>query len=343
MSYVSFLCLLESRIPDRLKVVIFWGNSILFAIVAGLRSGINMPDYTMYQSLYFDVIDSTSFYLIEPSFQLIALIANFINPKEPVALFIIYGLVSVLFKNFLILRFSIPLFLAQLVYLSNYFIIHELIQIRAGFATCFIALAIIKIATNNKKTAAILIGIATLCHYSSFVFFILLLVNFRGVGARHVWGLLFLSYCLYLFKIDPITLGFDFIVEYFTFVKSAYLDLQRAEEFSINIFGIFILTKIIIALFFLFSSSHTTISNNIYFKISFVSFLLGVCVYIALARFPEIAVRIAYTLMFFEVFLIPFIVRMFKPHFLATIAVILFCWTSFFANVFLTHYFSYIP
>ena len=79
MSYLSFLCLIESRIPAQIKTWIFWINAMLFAVIAGFRSGIDMPDYATYQGLYFEVLDSNNVnYFIEPSFQLIALISNFL-------------------------------------------------------------------------------------------------------------------------------------------------------------------------------------------------------------------------------------------------------------------------
>lgn len=342
MSYISLLCLFESRIPSPIKVRIFWTNAFLFAVIAGFRSGIDMPDYSTYQGLYFEVLDSENTnYFIEPSFQLIALVSNFLVPREPMLLFIIYAFMGVFLKNYLILRFPIPIFLAQLVYLSNFFILHELIQIRAGIATCFLVLTIINLAKHKKKMALFYLSIATFFHLSSFVFFFLFFLNLSSFKVRNVFGFLIISYILYYFKLDPITLGVQFFIENFVFVKSAYFDLERAEEFGINVLGFFILTKIIIILFFLTTSANISITKNIYFNLSFVSFVIGVCAYIGLARFPEIAVRISYTLMFFEVFLIPFIATMFKPRYYGRVMVILFSWTFFIANVYLTQYFSY--
>lgn len=342
MSYLSFLCLIESKIPSSIKIWIFWINVLLFAAIAGFRSGIDMPDYATYQGLYFEVLDSKNVnYFIEPSFQLIALISNFLAPREPIMLFIIYAFLGVFLKNYLILKFPIPIFLAQLVYLSNFFIVHELIQIRAGIATGFIVLTLLNLVRHEKKMALLFLGIATFFHFSSFVFFFLFFFNFSSFKVRNIFGLLILSYLLYYLKLDPITLGLNFFIENFVFVKSAYLDTARAEEFATNVIGIFILTKIIIILFFLTSSANISITRNIYFNLSFVSFVIGVCAYIGLARFPEIAVRISYTLMFFEVFLIPFIASIFKPRYYANLFVIVFSWTFFMANVQLTSYFSY--
>ena len=343
MAYLSLLSLFEAKIPPRLKIWIFWINAFLFACVAGLRSGVDMPDYAQYEYLYFEMIDSSGSNLMEPTFKLISLFSNFLVSREPWVMFFIYALIGTLFKSWLILRVSIPLFLGQLVYLSNYYIIHELIQIRAGLATCFIALSIIYMARNDRKTSAILLAIATLFHFSSFVFFALMFINFRRFKAEYFLVGLVLSYGLYYFNIDPITLGFNIFSEYLFFVKDAYLDPERASGVAINVVGFFALTRIFIVLFFLVCLRNRSAANNLYLNMSLITFSIGICSYVALARYPEIAVRISYTLMFFEVLLIPFIARMFKPNYLANIIVITFCWISFCGNVFLTQFFSYIP
>lgn len=341
MGYLSVLSLLDEKIAPRFKLRIFWINAALFASIAGLRSGDGMPDYAMYEHLYFEAIDSTGFGLVEPSFKLISLLADFLVSREPWVMFFIYALVGVLLKNWLILRFSIPLFLGQLIYLSNYYIIHELIQIRTGVATCFIVLSIIHMARNDKKTGAILICIATFFHYSSFVFLALMFVNFRRFKEKYFALGLVVSYGLYYFNMDPITLGLNFFSEYFFFVKSAYLNLERAEGLAINVVGFFALTKIFVVLFFLVCSHNRSAAIDPFLSMGLITFFIGVCCYITLARFPEIAVRISYTLMFFEVLVIPFIAKMFTPSYMAVTIVIMFCWASFLANVFLTHYFSH--
>ena len=110
------------------------------------------------------------------------------------------------------------------------------------------------------------------------------------------------------------------------------------EDLLINVLGIYPLSRIVIFIFFLYFVYELR-NHNKYFFIMLKMYAFGIFSYIALAMFPVIAVRIAYTLMLTEIIIIPYLIYTIKGYYLPRLIMIFYAFMVFIFNVFFTTYF----
>lgn len=310
--------------------------------VAGFRNGDAMPDYASYAGYYNYIINGQFSYFIEMSFVLIAKISNTILYNESIILFVIYAIIGVTLKAHAIRKISPLFFYSLVIYISNYFILHEMIQIRVGVASAFILLSLVPLHDRSVKYFLLLIGFASFFHYTSIIFLSLWLLKSNKFNSIVYVSLIPLAYFLALF-VDVASI-FNFI-SYFLPTngiaeKVAGYSQGVQERFKINVFGIFPLTRIIVLLFFIFFV-HKIQQYNKYFYILLKMYALGVFVYIGCSSFPHLAVRIGYTLLVSEIFIIPALIYTIKGYYLPRLIVIFYGLLAFSFNVFFTTFFRW--
>jgi len=181
---------------------------VSLALFAGLRGQNVSRDYLPYQYA-FDTIHnfigddpSTNFSAYEPGFIIIVLLIKFFFIQNyGVAIMLFFAFASVAIKIFVIDRFSINPYLVILLYFSHYFIIHEMTQIRIGFASAIFLFSLIFYFKNNYKAYVAMILLATMFHYSALGYLILLLFNKTTFNRYTYTGLLILSIFLAFVKL----------------------------------------------------------------------------------------------------------------------------------------------
>ncbi len=348
MVVITFITLLISilfgiiadYIPQKkskyLLIILF----ILSILVAGFRIGESMPDYLTYVGYYNEIISDNISYFIEISFVYIVKFSNFLVHENIIVLFLIYAIIGVSLKFYLINKLSSFWIYSVIIYISNYFIVHEMIQIRAGVASGFILLSLIPIYNRNFYKFFLLILCASFFHYSSVIFLFLWFLQPSSLNNRNYLIFFVVTYILHFTETDPISLIFRILPTEITGFKSVYLDKDRAEDLAVNVFGIFIFTRIIVFIYFLYFSEHIFKYNKyIYIILKFYAF--GIMAYILLANFPEISVRLSYTLMSTEILLVPTINYTIKEKSVSRILIFSYAFLSFVLNVYFTSYFNW--
>ena len=336
----SILAFISEYLPLHKSKLLYVLMGISLIIVAGFRDGQRMPDYETYEGMYYVVVSDSFSYFIEISFIYIAKLSSVIVEENPVALFIIYAIIGVTLKLFSIKKLSNLYFYSLVIYTSNYFILHEMIQIRAGVATAFILLSIVSVYNRNLKHFFFLIGCATLFHYSSIVFLFLWFLRKNSYNKYLYFSLIPIAYLIH-FTLDPLSL----IVNYLPFdlknlKMDIYTDESRAKRLEINVLGIFILTRMIILVYFTSFANLIKLYNK-YFFILLKCYAFGIFIYIAFAKYPEISVRICYTLLVSEIIIIPTLLYTIKGHYLPRVILVLYGLLAFILNVYFTTYFNY--
>ncbi len=122
-----------------------------------------------------------SYLLYEPGFTAIVLIFRSVfelNYVLPLMLFFAFS--TVLLKIISIKKLSVNPYLVILFYFSHFFLLHEMTQIRIGFASAFFFIAAIFYLKGNKLIYTLLILFATLFHYSAIMYLILLFFDSRS-------------------------------------------------------------------------------------------------------------------------------------------------------------------
>lgn len=337
---VSFFSFILGIRPTLKTNIFFLFFGITLVLLAGFRNGDKMPDYLTYVGMYHQIISGNFVYFIEISFIYLSFFSNYIVKGEPIFLFLIYAALGVTLKLYSIRKLSKLWFFSLVIYICNYFILHEMIQIRAGVASGFILLSILPLNERKFKVFLLFITLATLFHYSSIIFFLLWFLTSKPFKIGYYFFFIILAFIIHYARIDPISIMMKFIPEEFFSVKMDYIDKDRANDLAINVFGIFPITRILILFYFLFYEK-TIKKYNRYFTIILKYYFLGVFSYISLAYYPEIAVRIGYTLMTSEIIIIPALVYTINSKFTSRILIVIYAFLAFFFNVFFTTYFNW--
>jgi len=126
----------------------------------------------------------------EFSFRLIAEMLNHISSDVSI-LFFVYASISIAIKFYAIKENTELVFLSLFVFLSHYYILHDMIEIRAGVAAALFLLALKPLCDGNKRKAILLLCCGTFFHYSLLVVFPLLF--FSNATLSKTWKIVLAS------------------------------------------------------------------------------------------------------------------------------------------------------
>ena len=326
------------RTNNRFFYVIFF---LILVCFATFRDGSSMPDYSTYVGLYSNVVNNNSNYFIELSFLLIAKVSHFFISNEPLVLFFVYAFVAVFIKFKVIKYFSSFPIISILVYSSNYFILHEMIQIRAGVAVGFIFLSLVFVYKKNLFLFILCIACATFFHYSSILFFLFYFLPVYKFSLLSYFVILFSAYSInYLLVYIDLVSILRILIPIPDLIEKIILYSSKDSDIKVNVFGIYILSRILILGFFLYHYK-ILMKKNIFYPMFMNIYMYGIFLYIALSSFPHISVRLGYTLMFSEVLLIPLLIYLFNNKIIAKFLVIAFVILNLTFNIFFTSYFNW--
>ena len=114
--------------------------------------------------------------MIEPSFLLISYILGLFTDNVHI-LSLVYAIFGVSLKMYAFREMSEFCFVPLLCYISFYYVLHELTQIRAGVVSGIFLCTHPLIAENKKKIAFLLLLGGSLIHYSSLMLLPVLFLN----------------------------------------------------------------------------------------------------------------------------------------------------------------------
>lgn len=316
-----------SFMEDRMK----WGfgNGLyllaLSALVltAGLREiGID-PDSENYELTYrnYYTLAATN----NTEFTFLALSAFFnIFTKDVHLLLLTYALLGVGLKMFAIRKFTQDTFLSLAIYISFYYCIHEVTQIRTGVLSGGFLLALLAIAQQKRLLGAVFLAIGSCFHVSGIALFPFLFLNNKEFNGKNK-----------LFWICTIPMGY--IIHFIGVGILLMLDLpfigtklalyQSAEETGlsasgINVFGPLYMLNIIIFYYLMYFSEVITKENK-YFPIIMKVYAIGIVAYSTLSFLPVLAERISLLIRIVSIIILPCIMYTFSPRWVGIILVFL--------------------
>lgn len=313
---------------------------VYLILLAAFRDGEYMPDYEVYVQKYFGEIQGNRSE-IEPSFMIVSNISNWIYPGSPYVMFLLYAIIGVSLKIVALRKISSLFFLSFVVYISNFYILLEMIQIRIGAASAFILLSLIPLYKRKFLQFALLVSIATFFHFSSLYAFVLWLLNPKEFSRKKFIFIIIVSYVFYfvgklfLEGLFNQLASFQFLSRF-----EAYSSVTDDEDMAINPLGIYAITRLIVVLFFI-SFSKKLQNYSPYFPIFLKIYTIGVATYIGLALFPTISYRLGQLFMLVEIFLIPMMVYTVKRKGIGKLYVIGWSLLTFIMNVMFTTFFKY--
>lgn len=310
----------EDRLPRKYKVILYVFFGVVLLMIAGFREiGID-PDSDNYESTYRDFYHDKATDTVEVSYVIIASLLNMFSSDVHI-LFVFYALFGIGLKFLAIRKYTPYFFLPIVVYLSYYYELHELTQIRTGILSAMFLLAIKPAAEGKKWLAAIYLLIGTLFHTSGLILFPLLLLNNKEFNSsrKFIWSLIIpASYVFYM-----LFSGMIMVVD-LPYIGNKLAMYQAANELGVlevatNVFApLQLFTSLIFYVLLYFSD--TIQQENRYFPLMVKIFGIGICCYVMFAFLPVLAERTSYLLRVMSIILFVNICYIFKPRWVGILA-----------------------
>ncbi len=278
---------------------------------AGLRPVGFDRDSQNYESMFMHPDSFNSEISVEPSYRYISQIIYYIFPDIHLV-FLFYALLGVSVKFWAIKRLSPILFLPVLIYVCNFFLLHECTQIRGGIASGLFLLSIIPLSEGKKLYAFLYILVAIFFHYSAISLLpLLFLDNSPFTTTKKIILALIVPLCFVLYAIgfDPLT---SFNIPYITEKVEAYQKLSETKLDKESILNPFPLIKMAVFLYALyFSETIKPYVPTIYLLIKILG--CSLIVYFAFASVKIISMRISELYGIIELVTYPCILYTLRP------------------------------
>ena len=307
--------------------------AVALIVVAGFKDPVVSVDYPIYRSHFIKALPFFFFSQepgmffdasnVEPAF--LFLCALFKQWFPPHACFFIitlfFAVVAVSLKIKCFKDYTPFAFYSVVLYVSYYFLLHELIQIRAGVAIGLSLYSMRYIVNRDFCKFTLLMLLAITFHYSAILFFPFYFVNTKKINPVGYLSLIVAAFVLMKCNLDVFSIleKFDLGV-YSEKIRTYKLD-QEWHKYELNPFNMVLLFQLAITLFLMFYRKQLSEDNPygiLFLKINVVSIAsLYMC-----ASIPAFAFRTWEMLHVVLMFLFPCLLYYLKPRWLAELIII---------------------
>lgn len=334
--YLIFLLLIVffvlGEFDKRYRILFFYVSALIFFILAGFRGQGVDADYRGYVVMFKDA-KTISFYLENikllfvnnyPMVLIISSISKFILHDGFGILFIVFAFLGVTFKMKGIKELSQFLLLSVLIYFCNFFLLHEMTQIRAGVATGLLLLSIPSIRDKRFLNFLIYVGIAALFHYTALIFIPFYFLNSEKINVPLYFFILFgsLTFFLLHFSVHPIIRLFGdnpLTHRYFVYINANAKGLYLVH----NPFNVLILLHLCLSIFFLLKAKSLAVHNP-YAIILIKIYVFSAAIFYLFSDLPTFAFRLYEILTVVEIVLIPSIIYIFRQKAIVAVGIFIY-------------------
>ncbi len=305
--------------------------AVVLILIAGFKPiGVDMDSFT-YAEIFSQVGSPVNYFkdyrynsFLEPAYYLIpSIVTNYLR-LDILWVFLIFAILGVSLKFIAISRLTDFTFLSVLVYFSNFFLLHELTQIRAGVASGILLLSIIEIQKRNLLRFLLLIGAGILFHYSFIIFLPFYFLNAKEINKKMYLALLFVPYILIALNVNVINLLQIFRLGVFSEKIELYNDLLSMGVYDkIKTYSVVFLVQLFVCTLFVIKSD-LLIQNNKYALLLLKIYCIAAACLVMLSTIPVLAIRISELLNIVQIILIPFLLYIIKPRYTALVLVMVF-------------------
>jgi hypothetical protein len=159
--------------------------SIFLILIAGLRP-IGLDKDSNNYAYYIQLVTKPNFLDKEPAFWLIKWLNNIFFHGSIQSFFFIFAAIGVSIKIFAIEKLARIPWLSIIGYLSIFFILHEMTQIRVGIAAGIFLLAIPDIYNKDFKKFLIKTIFASFFHYSAIIMIPIYFINSKNISIKYI-------------------------------------------------------------------------------------------------------------------------------------------------------------
>jgi hypothetical protein len=333
-SVVFFILIIFLSIGYFLKVqkLTYWISLGILMVIAAFRTGESSRDYFIYVDYYND-IDNIPITFLEPTYFLFVAISKVIF-DGPIGVFIIYSIIGVGLKGWAFIKLSKYYSISLIVYFGSFFLLHEMTQIRVGVAAAILLLSIPSIVDRKPFAFLSLLIIGSLFHYSLMIFAFVYFLDPRKVNPWiyiSVIGITFLAAMA----------GFN-MASFFELVRLGFISDKLNAYKALMEEGVHSDIQLINPLLFLRIGIVTTLllnwkvlqEKNKYSTILIKVYSFSVFFFIAFADLPVLAGRTSQLFGIVEIIVVPFVIYLLNPKYIAVILAILFAMLIFYKQLY---------
>ena len=214
----------------------------------------------------------------------------------------VFAALSIALKIMAICRISPLIWASLLIYTSNFFILHDMIQMRASVASGLLLHAVYYLNNRDSKRFLITFGIAFLFHYSSLIILPLWFLNTKRSYKYFYIGLIALAYVI------GGTLPVASLIQYLPLegVQNLWTIYESSVGNEINIFNATQLGRVAICVFLLLFIERVSVYNK-YAILLVKIYAISIAVLVLFSSVPVIAFRVSELYQIVEIVLIPMI------------------------------------
>lgn len=312
------------------EITIYAFVVLLLTLLAGFRPvGID-KDSLQYYGYY---VNGTNDF-VEYSFIIISDVSKFLF-SDVRGVFVLYALFAIPLKCFVFTKLSNDYFLLIAVYISNFYVLHDLTQIRTGVAVAFVFYGFYFLINDKKWLFLILTLIASLFHYSAFIAFILIFLKNKELSLTYrivLAALPIITFACGMLNIDIITL---LPIEYLQERLEVYEELRDkgvAGDEELNLLNAAILLKLTVYYFLLWK--YDIVKERCkYLPIILKIFALSYLCFGLFSFLAVLASRVSEFYCFVEILMVPLIIYAFEPKWVGRLFVLIYVVGIFLLNV----------
>ncbi len=307
---------IEDRVEKKYQYWIYLFFGICLVLISGLREiGID-PDSENYAVTYRNYYSESAAEGVEFTYIYLAAFLN-IFTNDPHALFLIYALFGVGIKMFAFHRYNDKhIFLFLIMYLSYYYVVHDVMQIRTGILSGMLLLSVYEITNGRRLVALGYLLIGSMFHVSGLI---LLPILFLSTKPLTIKGKIFWT-SIVLFSLFLSASGgniFDYIAQ-IPYIGNKMEIYRKAAEMgqshsTINGFGFFHLISIAIYLYLMFFSNVITEEDK-HFPLMIRIASCGLAFYTILGFIPDLGARVSFLYRTVTIILFADIIYTIKPR-----------------------------
>lgn len=297
--YIPIILLLISIVLPEFKSILLFTCVVFLVLMCGLRGQIDQDNLNYQRAFSFMNYYSDMFTpkMMEPMTVIIVVFCKniFENNYNHQIIFFIYALFAIILKMLFFSKYSDNkyIWLSVLIYISSYFLVQEMTQIRAGLSAAILLFSLSDLYNKSYFKFLTKVLLASLFHYSSLIYLLLVFVNIENVNKSKIFWLILSFFIFAILGVNQFVIG-NLSFGYGNKI-TAYVDLSNivkspAYRIYFSCFNIKTLF-IVYVLFNLIKYQKNLVMHNkqtvLFIKVLF----LGLLIQIGLSGFDEMSLR----------------------------------------------------
>ena len=307
---------IEDLLPKKYLYQVFILFGVCLILMCGLKEIGLDPDSENYANSFRNYYSDKTQESVEFTFIIISAILNFFTDDAHI-LFLFYAIIGVTLKMYALTKFnSNHFFLLLVAYLSYYYVVQDMMQIRTGAMTAFLLLAIKAICDDRRWMALLLVVIGSCFHISGILLLPFLFLRNKPFTliTGSIWTIMVVGALLLSAKGGNIM---D-ILQYIPYVGDKMAIYQKAADIgtsqsTINGFGVFHVASVLVFLYLMVMSRVVTEEDK-YFPYLMRLYAIGLISYTMLGFIPDLGARVSHLFRIVSIMLIADVMYTLRPR-----------------------------